>query len=195
MGKGRCSASLSPAWRRGQPGQILSQPLSHRHVSGDDDREPLFEGFPLSGEGFDPSVTARQIFIPHAAKCHCLAELAWSSVVSISACTRGSSSYAITSTRTSPTLGFRGLVRCDLLDSLNESDSNHFLQVISLEVQHPDLLFWSDASDRGWGTSLQDRFVLGHWWVYKEDWALKLFPGAGLTPESPRMWRNFRGAL
>ena len=29
-------------------------------------------------------------------------------------------------------------------------ETDHLLQGASLEVQHPDLLFWSDASDQGW---------------------------------------------
>ena len=33
------------------------------------------------------------------------------------------------------------------LDLLWWSDPNHLLQGVSLEVQHPNLLFWSDASD------------------------------------------------
>ena len=68
MGKGRCSESMSSAWNCGQPGQVSPQPLSHCHISGDNVGEPLFEGFPLSGEGFDPSITARRIFILQTAK-------------------------------------------------------------------------------------------------------------------------------
>ena len=48
----------------------------------------------------------------------CLEELARSSVVSLSAGHRGSSLYAVASAQTSPPVGFRGRVRCDLLDSL-----------------------------------------------------------------------------
>ena len=33
------------------------------------------------------------------------------------------------------------------------------LQGVSLEEIRPDLLFWSDASDRGWGAHLRDQFV------------------------------------
>ena len=66
VGKGRCSQSMSPAWNRGQLGQVSPRPLLHCHVSGDDVGEPLFEGFPISVEGFDPSVTACRIFILQA---------------------------------------------------------------------------------------------------------------------------------
>ena len=130
---------MSPIWNRGQPGQVSARPLSHRHVSGDDG-EPLFEGFPLSGEGFDPSITARRIFILQAAKCLCLAELARSSVVSLSSGPRESSLYVVASARTSPPVGFRGRVRCDFWTPSNESDllwwlkPNHLLQGVSLEV-------------------------------------------------------------
>ena len=44
-------------------------------------------------------------------------------------------------------------------------DTDHLLQGVSLEVQCPDLLFWSDDSDHGWGANLQDQFVLGRWLV------------------------------
>ena len=63
---------------------------------------------------------------------------------------RGSSPYAFTSAGALPPVGFQGRVRHDLLDELDLlwwSDPNHLLQGISLEVQHPDLLFWSDALD------------------------------------------------
>ena len=48
-------------------------------------------------------------------------------------------------------------------DLLWWSDPNHLLQGVSLEVQHPDLLLWFDASDLGWGANRQDQFVSGHW--------------------------------
>ena len=42
-------------------------------------------------------------------------------------------------------------------------DTGCLLQGISLEVQHPDLLFWSDASDQGWGAHLHDQFISSRW--------------------------------
>ena len=32
-----------------------------------------------------------------------------------------------------------------------------------MEPHHPNLLFWSDASDLGWGANLTDQFVSGVW--------------------------------
>ena len=46
-------------------------------------------------------------------------------------------------------------------DLLWWSDLYNILTGVSLEPLQPDLLFWSDASDRGWGVNLLDRFVLG----------------------------------
>ena len=42
-------------------------------------------------------------------------------------------------------------------------DTDHLLQGVSLEVQHPDLLFWSDSLDQGWGAHIHDRFVSDQW--------------------------------
>ena len=66
-----------------QAHQVSSQSLSDCNVSGYDDREPLFEGFPLSRQDFDHVVTARRIFILQAAKRCCLAKSAGSPVVAV----------------------------------------------------------------------------------------------------------------
>ena len=42
-------------------------------------------------------------------------------------------------------------------------DTNHPIQGVSFKVQHPALLFWSDASDQGWGAHLHDQFVASRW--------------------------------
>ena len=38
----------------------------------------------------------------------------------------------------------------------------------------PDLLFWSDALEQGWGTNLLDQFVLGCWSVMERSFSIKL---------------------
>ena len=45
------------------------------------------------------------------------------------------------------------------LDVLWWYDTDHLLQGVSLEVQHPDLRLWSNALDQGWGAHLRDQFV------------------------------------
>ena len=42
-------------------------------------------------------------------------------------------------------------------------DTDHLLQGVSFEVQHLDLLFWSDASDQGRGAHIYEQFVSGQW--------------------------------
>ena len=111
LGKGRCYTFLSPAWNRGQPGQISPKPLSHRHVSGDDNREPLFEGFPPLRRGFRPCSHRLLNFYPASGKASLPAR---SFVVSVSACARGSSLYAFASAGAPPPVGFRGQVHRDL---------------------------------------------------------------------------------
>ena len=142
MGMGRCPASLSPAWHCGQPSQVLLQPLSNHHLSGDDNREPLWLLSPLKRD-FNPSVTARWILILQEAKCCCLEEPAQSPVITVPVFARGWPPYAVISAGAPKPVGFRERVRRDLLDSLNESDIlwwldiSHHLQVVSLEVLHP----------------------------------------------------------
>ena len=46
------------------------------------------------------------------------------------------------------------------LDLLWWYDTDHLPQSVSLVVQHPILLFWSDATDPGWGSHLHDHFVV-----------------------------------
>ena len=43
------------------------------------------------------------------------------------------------------------------------SDVLNLLAGVPSEPQHLDLLFWSDASDLGWGANLVDQFVSGLW--------------------------------
>ena len=42
-------------------------------------------------------------------------------------------------------------------------DTHHLLAGASLLVPQLDLLFWSDASEQGWGTHMLDHFVSGLW--------------------------------
>ena len=53
-------------------------------------------------------------------------------------------------------------------------DTNHLLQGVCLEVQHSDLLFWSDTSDHGWGDNLHNQFVSGRWSVEEHSLSINL---------------------
>ena len=50
----------------------------------------------------------------------------------------------------------------------------------SLELQHRDLLFWSDASDQGWSAHLHDQFVASRWSV--EECSLHQSPRTSSDP-------------
>ena len=54
------------------------------------------------------------------------------------------------------------------------SDARHLLASVSLVSPQPDLLFWSDASDQGWGAALLDQFVLGRWLVVERSYSIHL---------------------
>ena len=68
---------------------------------------PSLRAFP-SEEGFDPSVTARRIFILQAAKHHCLAKPAGSPIVTVPSRARGSSLDAVPLTGALLPVGFQG---------------------------------------------------------------------------------------
>ena len=46
---------------------------------------------------------------------------------------------------------------------------------VSLEVQHPDLLLWPNASGQGWGTHLHDQFVAGRWSTEERSFLINLW--------------------
>ena len=65
------------------------------HLSGDVPEEPLFEGFPITGEGFNPEIANRRISVLQAAR----------------------PSDALASVRTVASVGFCRRVRSGPLDS------------------------------------------------------------------------------
>ena len=60
------------------------------------------------------------------------------------------------------------------LDFLWWSDVHHLFQGVSLEIPHPDLLFWSDTSDQRWEANLFSDFVSGRWSIEKHDFSINL---------------------
>ena len=43
------------------------------------------------------------------------------------------------------------------------SDLSNLMKGVSLMEVHPNVLFWSDTTDQGWGAHLRDQFVSGLW--------------------------------
>ena len=143
--------------------------MSDEHLLGYGDRQPLFEIFPLSREGRDPVGAGRRISILQRAKCNLLAQPLGTHVIPLSLVPSGR-------------LRMRSL---QLLlrhqwDFVDESvilhwspeissdptwwsDASHLLSSVSLVPFQPDVLFWSNASDQGWGANLLDQFVSGQW--------------------------------
>ena len=167
VGKGQSPRPLSSTWHSGEPWQISSDPLAFCHLSGDVSGEPLFEGFSLAGEGLDPEVTAQRVFVLQAPRHRSLAQSSGSSLLSLPSHSGRVSSDALPSVRTTTSVGFCGQVSSGPLDPQDRTGPlvvlRHRPPGVSLEVQHPDLLFWSDASDQGWGVHLHDQFVSGRW--------------------------------
>ena len=60
------------------------------------------------------------------------------------------------------------------LDLLWRSDVHHLFRGVSLETPHPDLLFWSNVLDQGWGANLLDDFVSGRWSAEERTFSMNL---------------------
>ena len=125
---------MSQPWHSRQLRQVPSLSISDCDVSGDDNQEPLFEGFSFSREGFDPAVANRRISILQVAKRCCLEEPARSPIIAVSSSTRGSCPDEVLSAGATWSVGLRGRVSCGHLDSLERvrplwwSDAHHRLQ-------------------------------------------------------------------
>ena len=146
--------------------------MSDGHLLGHGDRQPLFEAFPfpLSREGRDPVSTDRRISILQRAKRNLLAQRLGTPVVHLSSGNQSGRLHM---------RSFQLLLR-QQWDFVDEpvilqwspevasdlawwSYAAHLLSGVSLVPLQLDVLFWSDASDQGWGANLLDQFVSGQW--------------------------------
>ena len=59
-------------------------------------------------------------------------------------------------------------------DSMWWSDVRYLLAGVSLVHIQLDLLFWSNASDQGWGANLLDHFVSGRWSLEEQNLSINL---------------------
>ena len=109
-GEGYCSVSMLPTWDCHQSPEVGSRPMSDSHLLGHGDRQPLFEGFPLSREGRNPVDSDRRISILQRAKRCLLAQPLGMPVVPLSSGSVRSPSHALSPTTSAPSVGFRGQV-------------------------------------------------------------------------------------
>ena len=135
--------------------------MSDVHLLRHGDRQPLFDGFPLSREGRNRVGADRRISIQKRGLFGCLSSLCH---LVLGGC-----------------LGTRSLQfllrqQWDFVDESVDlqlspeiasdlawwSDAGHLSSVCLVPLQ-PDILFLSDASDQGLGANLLDQFVSGQW--------------------------------
>ena len=168
-GKGSGSQPLSGAGNCGQPGKVDSYSTSADYVLRNQDRLADFMGFGDSLEDRKVLLNSRRISVLKGAVCEVLEGLAGPPRLSVSSCaewpasnesfTIGSKSRLGLSGRGGPgSLGssFSGR-RWWCADSLLEEG-------ISLVLHSPDQMFWSDASNLGWGPLLQTSSLLEFGW-------------------------------
>ena len=132
-----------------QLGIVVILAKSHLNPS----RTATYLGMSIEGEGFGPLVTACRIFVLQAAKRRCLAEPSASSLLSLSSGAGGRLRMRSLQlelrhhwdfTDESVVVPWTPEIERDLMLWF---DTDDLLQGVSLEVQRPNLLFWSDASD------------------------------------------------
>ena len=169
MGKGQGFGSLSPAWNSPESRQVISHSDSDCDLPRGGDREPLFEGFSFPGEGFNLVLTDHRISVLQTAKRLCLLGCLSSlchlvpggrlRMRSLQLVLRDHWDFKYESVTVSWTPSIESV-----LDWW--SDVRHLLVGVSLDSPQPDLLFWSDASDQGWGrtSSTSSPWVAGPRW-------------------------------
>ena len=161
--------SLSRAGYCGQPREIQPRSFSGCPLSQGDHQYPVFCGFSVTKSRTQASVNRRRISILRLASRQCLAFSAGDAFLHGSPSSRGQAAHAVSPTLSSPVLGLVGPVNpCGLVPGMPSRlqwwlHLPRLSQGVSLHQVSPDLDFWSDASDVGWGAHLGPLVASGLW--------------------------------
>ena len=158
VGKGHGSEPISAAWHCRQSDQVASHPLLLSHVSADIHRSPSLRAFP-SQEKVSTLRSQLAEFLSYRRQ----GVVAFWCQGVVFVCAPFNWCFVIGgASRTTP-WWFPKSNRTSLCGS--STPTAFFRESLWMEVQHPDQLFWSDASDHRWGAHLHDQFVSGRWSV------------------------------
>ena len=163
------SGSLSRARHCCQPSQVTLRTFSGASVSRGGHQHPVFQGFFIAGSRRQAAVNGWRISILRRSASQYLAFAAGHALLPLPSCSWRSSSGEVT-----PDLSPRSWDRMDQSTRIPWSqdclrDLKWWLHLprleagVSLQQVSPDLDFWSDASDVGWGAHLGSLTASGLW--------------------------------
>ena len=159
--------SLSGVGCCSEPREVKLRPSSEGSISRYGTRCPDFQGFSVPGAHRQTYVSQRRTSVLQAAACVRLVDSYGDSVLFLPSSSWGSPMHASCSTRSTSLVGSLGRFLPGFLvgrlspgSSLVDGPPNVFFRGC-LSRLSPDLEFWSDASDVGWGAHLSPDVVLG----------------------------------
>ena len=145
---------------RRQPGEVQLLPVSGGPVSRGGHRRADFCGFSNARSRPQAPVNSQR---ERSSSSQLMAVAVGDVVVSVPSGSRGPPADAVTPDLPPPLLGSVGSFDPGSVVSGLSSFGGGFTGIVSLLQVSPDLDFWSDASDVGWGAHLGDRVAPGLW--------------------------------
>ena len=168
LGSRGCPVPLSRARDSRQPGEVQLLPVSGGSVSRGGYRCAVFYGFSVAGLRLQAQINSWRISALRRASRQLVA-VAAGDVLSVPFGSRGPSANAVAPDLPLPLLGSAGSFDPGgMVSGLSSGTSvvalrGSSLSRGSLRQVSPDLDFWSDASDVGWGAHLGDQVASGLW--------------------------------
>ena len=170
LGEGLYSPVVRRTGNNCQSGEVIAASISSSIVSRGQDRLADFPGFADSFEDRKVLLNSRRISVLKKAVCDVLESCVGSSGLSNSPSSRWSPSSPVDSVSSEVTLGFSGRVGSGKVGRLLTERPSLVVRQgsagrggFSLESHLPELMFWLDASDQGWGSTMVDRVASGRW--------------------------------
>ena len=159
-----CLVPLSRVGDRRQPGEVQLLSVSGGPVSWGDHRRVDFYGFSIARSRLQAAVNRRRISALRRAPCQLVAVAAGDVVLSVTSGSMRSLQICLHRSwdRLNPSAPVAWSPDC-LRDLRWWLHRDRLSRGVSLRQVSPDLDFWSDASDVGWGAHLGDRVVSGPW--------------------------------
>ena len=169
QGSSDCSPSLSRVGECSQSSEIQPGSITGRSVSGGDYRHNIFQGFSVAGTHLQATVNGRRISVLRLASRELMALAAGRTFFAGSPSSWRPLADEVSPALPPPILGSsrsRGSGVCVNGMSPRPPMVLHLPRLslgVSLCQVSPDLHFWSDASDVGWGAHLDRQVASGLW--------------------------------
>ena len=169
LGKGQSSHPLSGTGNCCQPGEVYFNSISGHYLFGNQDRLADFPGFGDSLEDRKVLLNCRRIFLLIGAVCEVLEGLAGPPRLSVAPCSERPASNESFTIGSKSRLGLSGRGYPGSLESSFSGrpwwwcTEGRLEEGISLALCSPDQMFWSDASNLGWGATVADQFASVVW--------------------------------